>query len=98
MKNYVITIARGFGSGGKYIGTKLGERLGIPCYEREILAMASEERRLCHYDDFMRSGNIINGANWHTVPGSECEAGGGEGGVLHPPAPPNAPPPSLRYE
>ena len=28
MKNYVITIARGFGSGGKYIGTKLGERLG----------------------------------------------------------------------
>lgn len=43
MKNYVITIARGFGSGGKEIGTKLAERLGIPCYENQILDMASEQ-------------------------------------------------------
>ena len=41
MKNYVITIARGFGSGGKDIGTRLGRELGIPCYERQILTMAS---------------------------------------------------------
>ncbi|XP_063192363.1 probable carboxypeptidase X1 [Chroicocephalus ridibundus] len=39
-------------------------------YATSNLAMASEERRLCHYDDFIRFGNIINGANWHTVPGS----------------------------
>ncbi|XP_072718261.1 LOW QUALITY PROTEIN: probable carboxypeptidase X1 [Ciconia boyciana] len=39
-------------------------------YATSNLAMASEERRLCHYDDFTRFGNIINGANWHTVPGS----------------------------
>lgn len=43
MKNYVITIARGFGSGGKEIGLKLAEALGIPCYDREILTMASEK-------------------------------------------------------
>lgn len=43
MKKFVVTIARGFGSGGKYIGEKLGERLGIPCYEKEILTMASEK-------------------------------------------------------
>ena len=43
MKNYVITIARGFGSGGKEIGTKLAERLGIPCYENQILDMASDQ-------------------------------------------------------
>lgn len=42
MGNYVITIARGFGSGGKEIGVKLGETLGIPCYEQQILRMASE--------------------------------------------------------
>lgn len=41
-KNYVITIARGFGSGGKQIGLELGEKLGIPCYEHEILEMASD--------------------------------------------------------
>ncbi|XP_074396775.1 putative carboxypeptidase X1 isoform X3 [Zonotrichia albicollis] len=33
-------------------------------------AMASAERRPCHYDDFTRYGNIINGAHWHTVAGS----------------------------
>lgn len=43
MKNFVITIARGFGSGGKEIGTKLGEALGIPCYDRQILTMASDK-------------------------------------------------------
>lgn len=43
MKKFVVTIARGFGSGGKYIGEKLGERLDIPCYEKEILTMASEK-------------------------------------------------------
>lgn len=42
MKNYVITIARGFGSGGKEIATKLAGQLQIPCYERQILTMASE--------------------------------------------------------
>lgn len=43
MNTYVITIARGFGSGGKAIGQALGKRLGIPCFEEEILRMASEE-------------------------------------------------------
>ena len=42
MEHYVITIARGFGSGGKEIGTKIAERLGIPCYESQILKMASK--------------------------------------------------------
>ncbi|KAM6313463.1 putative carboxypeptidase X1 [Aegotheles albertisi] len=39
-------------------------------YASSNLAMATDDRRLCHYDDFARHGNIINGANWHTVPGS----------------------------
>lgn len=43
MNNFVITIARGFGSGGKEIATKLGERLGIPCYERQLLTLASDK-------------------------------------------------------
>jgi cytidylate kinase len=43
---YVITIARGFGSGGKEIGTNLAERLKIPVYERQILRLASDESGL----------------------------------------------------
>ncbi|XP_053797829.1 probable carboxypeptidase X1 isoform X2 [Vidua chalybeata] len=44
-------------------------------YATANLAMASGERRPCHYDDFTRFGNIINGANWHTVAGSEWDTG-----------------------
>lgn len=43
MENYVITIARQFGSGGKTVGENLARELGIPCYGREILRMASDE-------------------------------------------------------
>lgn len=43
MENFVITIARGFGSGGKEIATKLGSRLDIPCYDRQLLTMASDQ-------------------------------------------------------
>ncbi|MDD6071885.1 MAG: cytidylate kinase family protein [Clostridiales bacterium] len=46
MKNYVITIARGFGSGGKDIGNRLSDALGIPVYEKQILEMASEQSGL----------------------------------------------------
>ncbi|SCP96395.1 cytidylate kinase-like family protein [Anaerobium acetethylicum] len=42
MENYVITVARGFGSGGKEIASKLAEELGIPCYENRILTLASQ--------------------------------------------------------
>lgn len=42
MKNYVITIARGYGSGGSHIAKQLSADLNIPCYDTEILTMASE--------------------------------------------------------
>ena len=41
-KNFVITIARGFGSGGKEIATKIAKKLGINCYEHSILTLASQ--------------------------------------------------------
>ncbi|XP_049725479.1 probable carboxypeptidase X1 [Elephas maximus indicus] len=33
-------------------------------------AMQDTDRRVCHNQDFSLNGNIINGADWHTVPGS----------------------------
>ena len=41
--NFVITIARGYGSGGRTIGKLLSEKLNIPFYDRELIYMASEE-------------------------------------------------------
>lgn len=40
---YVITIDRLYGSGGRIMGRRLSEELGIPFYDEEILKMASEE-------------------------------------------------------
>ena len=37
MKNRVITISREFGSGGRTIGKKVAEQLGIPGYDAEII-------------------------------------------------------------
>ena len=37
MDNYVITIARGYGSGGRTLGKLLAEELGVNCYDRELL-------------------------------------------------------------
>ncbi len=42
MKNFVITIARGFGSGGKYIGSMLAQELNIPCYDTQLPAMLED--------------------------------------------------------
>ena len=43
MKNYVITIARGYGSGGRTIGQMLARELNIPYYDRELMRLASDE-------------------------------------------------------
>ena len=43
MKNRVITISREFGSGGRTIGKKVAEKLGIPCYDSEIIQKMAEE-------------------------------------------------------
>ena len=43
MEKYVITIARGYGSGGRTIGQMLSEKLGIPYYDRDLLRLASDD-------------------------------------------------------
>lgn len=42
MDHFVVTFARGFGSGGKEIASKLAKELGISCYENRILTLASQ--------------------------------------------------------
>ena len=42
MKKRIITISREFGSGGRTIGKMLAERLGIPCYDKELIEKLSQ--------------------------------------------------------
>ncbi len=41
--NTIITIGRQFGSGGREIGEKLSKKLGIPFYDRDLIALAAEK-------------------------------------------------------
>ena len=43
MENFVITIARQYGSGGRTVGQMLAERIGVSFYDKQIIQMASDE-------------------------------------------------------
>jgi cytidylate kinase len=54
--NTIITIARQFGSGGREIGHKIAEILGVKCYDRDLISLAAEksglsEEALHHADE-----------------------------------------------
>ncbi len=44
--NFIITIGRQFGSGGREIGEALAKKLGIPFYDKELISMAAKESGL----------------------------------------------------
>ncbi len=47
----VITIAREHGSAGKRIGQIAAEKLDIPCYYKELVAVAAQEKAIRHIAD-----------------------------------------------
>lgn len=47
MSRRIITISREYASGGSQIGKMLSEKLGIPCYDREIIGKVAAESGLC---------------------------------------------------
>ena len=42
MEKFTVTIARGFGSGGRTIGKMLADKLGVKFYDKELIRMASD--------------------------------------------------------
>ncbi|GHT71329.1 cytidylate kinase [Bacteroidia bacterium] len=45
-EKYAITIGRQLGSGGKLTGERLSKKLDIPCYDKELIQLASRESGL----------------------------------------------------
>ena len=41
-ENMIITISRQYGSGGSQVAKILAERMGVWCYDRDILTIAAE--------------------------------------------------------
>ena len=47
MKEYpIITISREYGSGGRIIGKRLAEELGLPFYDKELITRAAADSGL----------------------------------------------------
>lgn len=62
----IITIGREYGSGGRVIGRKVAEKLGVPFYDKEILTRAAEESGICpelfeHHDEKASVGGMLSG-------------------------------------
>ena len=75
MHQLLITISREFGSGCGEIGEKLAEKLGISCYDRQLLEHAAERRGLnmdkaAKYDERLSSMPI----SWLTTDGGSVSS------------------------
>lgn len=73
MRNIVITIGREYGSGGRYIGEKLSQKLNIPFYDKKLLEKTYEKigcnySKINDYDEvaknkYIKNLNLINTSN-----------------------------------
>ena len=61
----IITIAREHGSSGKRIGELVADRLGIPFYYKEMMALAAEESGL--HKEFIEDINVNSPAMLHRL-------------------------------
>ena len=64
MSNKIITISRQFGSGGRSIGKSVAARLGIPCYDQEIIEKIVEESGYAkeyaeEYGEYVPNGSFL---------------------------------------
>ena len=64
-KNFVVTVARGFGSGGTSITAKLAKDLGIYYYDNWIHSLAAEistlkESQIVENDEHLQGGYLIS--------------------------------------
>lgn len=66
----VITISREFGSGGRELGVKLADKLGIPFYDKELISMAADDINIAedafqHYDEHIVVHNPLDRQFYH---------------------------------
>ena len=63
----VITIAREYGSGGRYVGKLLAENLNIPFYDKELIRLAAKEsgftEKYIEENELTKKSNYINDNN-----------------------------------
>lgn len=63
MRNRIITVSREFGSGGRTIGRLTAQRLGIPCYDHELIEKIAEESGFAK-DYIEEKGEYASHGSW----------------------------------
>ncbi len=61
--NKIITISRQFGSGGRTIAKEVASKLGIPCYDEELINKIAAKSGLAK-EYILESGEYAPSANW----------------------------------
>ncbi len=63
--NFVITISREYGSGGRYVGKLVAQKLGIKLYDKEIITKLSETTGLSteYIKNHEQKSNILDNLN-----------------------------------
>ena len=64
----IITISRTFGSGGRMIGTKLAEKLGYSCYDKNLLELLSEKTGISEQGLMSADEKLPQKILYHYVP------------------------------
>ena len=77
MANTVITISRGYGSGGRDVGVKLSETLGIEYYDKALIKIASDESGI---------NEALFGSNDEKIKNVLFKKGGAYKGYVFPPS------------
>lgn len=62
MKNRIITISREFGSGGRTIGKLVADRLGIPCYDAELIEKIAEKSGFA--EEYVKEESEYASSSW----------------------------------
>ena len=61
--NRIITISREFGSGGRTVGKLTAQRLGLNCYDEELISAIARESGLA--EEYIREhGENVRGSSW----------------------------------
>ncbi len=63
MGNRIITISRQFGSGGRTIGKEVAAKLGIPCYDYELITQIAKESGFAE-EYIKEQGEYTPHGNW----------------------------------
>ena len=72
MDNYIVTIAREYGSGGRLIGKELAKELDIAFYDRELIVLAAKEsgsEEFVQKMEYKRTISFINNLYMTGAPG-----------------------------